>query len=827
MKHFFILLILLISLTSQGQDKLWSPVTNASALSLHDLKPDNYLVYSLDWKHFKSEELAVQKRTSDRVIEIPYPDGNFRTFKIYQTPVFDEGLSAKYPGFMSYTGRSADDPSATLKMSVSPFGIHAMVLSAIHNTVFIDPVSHLVTDDNYLIYYKKDLSNTDNQWVCEILDDHNEDGHVVDINASSRAIGDCQLRSYRLALACTGEYAAFHGGTIERVLAAFNTTMTRVNGVYERDAGITMKLIADTDKMIFLNSNSDPYSNEDGALMLRQNQTAMDNIIGTANYDIGHVFSTGGGGIAQLRSPCGRSKAMGVTGQSKPIGDPFDIDYVAHEMGHQFGANHVQNNNCNRNNSTAVEPGSGSSIMGYAGICDPNVQNNSDPHFNGISLLEIASFVTRNGDACAEHIEVNNLAPEVTVSETNYTIPIATPFVLSATATDADGDAMTYCWEQINAEIATMPPVATATKGPSFRSLPPSISPSRYFPDLLNRYSRWEVLPSVSRKMNFRCTVRDNHLSKGCTDEAEVTVNTTIQAGPFVVTYPNSSGVSWQIGSKQNVLWDVANTDKDPVNCKKVDIYLSTDGGQTYPHLLVSGVDNTGSHEITVPSFQTQVARIMVKAADNIFYDISNFNFKIVASYNLDLSVIDTVICTQSSFNVDILLSQNGNVVEPVQLSIVDAPAALSISFSENNVTTFPNNIEMEIKNVDQLSYGGHRIIVQAASGAEVLNKVITIYRALSEAKSVALLYPTNNQFDTPARGLTLEWEALDGVQNYTFQVSESVTFDKEPQILTVNDNRVTINLEEGMIYYWRVKPNSNCLDQEYSDIFSFRLKAK
>ena len=228
-----------------------------------------------------------------------------------------------------------------------------------------------------------------------------------------------------------------------------NTSMARVNGLFERDVCLTMELVPNNDQLIFFNGNTDPFTNNSGGTMLSENINTCNSIIGSANYDIGHVFSTGGGGVAYLGSPCGGSKAGGVTGGGSPVNDPFDVDYVAHEMGHQYGGNHTQNNSCNRASSAAYEPGSATTIMGYAGICAPNLQSNSDDHFHNHSINEMVAFtVNGNGNTCASISATGNGVPTVSAGADGLTIPSSTPFELTETGSDPDGDAVTYNWEQ-------------------------------------------------------------------------------------------------------------------------------------------------------------------------------------------------------------------------------------------------------------------------------------------------------------------------------------------------------------------------------------------
>ena len=446
--------------------------------------------------------------------------------------------------------------------------------------------------------------------------------------------GTCDLRTYRLALSATAEYTIFHGGSVAQAAAAQVVTMNRVNVVYEKDIAITMVIVPNNNSLIYTTAATDPYTNGATGTMINQNQTNVDAVIGSANYDIGHVFGTNSGGLAGLGVVCtGGQKARGVTGSGAPIGDPFDIDYVAHEMGHQFGGNHTQNNNCNSVAAARREPGSASTIMGYAGICAPNVQNNSDDYFHGYNLQEISNEILSNGHQCEVITALNNTPPVINSTSGNIVVPISTPFILTAHATDVDGDVLTYLWEQMDNEASTQPPVATATGGPNFRSFDPSLDSNRYFPNLTSLASNgpftWEVLPSVARVMDFRLSVRDNHGVGSCNDFTDVTVTTNATAGPFVVTYPSATGITWVGGSSQTVTWSVANTNVAPINCTDVRILLSVDGGQTYPYVLSSSTANDGTETITCPNLTTNTARVMVMSGAQTFFDISNNNFTI------------------------------------------------------------------------------------------------------------------------------------------------------------------------------------------------------
>src|SRR5690606_11520362 len=375
--------------------------------------------------------------------------------------------------------------------------------------------------------------------------------------------------------------------------------------------------------------------------LIDQSQSVINGTIGFNNYDIGHTVATNTSGLAQMYSPCSTSKAKVVTGISQPVGDPSDIDYVAHEMGHQWGANHTFNNSCsgNRNNSTAIETGSGSTIMAYAGICPPNVQFNSDAYFHAISLAEMDTFVN-NQATCSTNTSTNIVAPVIT-SILNYSIPRGTAFVLRGNATDVDSNNLTYCWEQTNPQVSTQPPVSSSTSGPNFRSVAPSASPNRYMPSLQNVLNgnltpTWEVVPFVGRSMNFALTVRDNDSPfGGQTARANMIVTTSGSIGPFSVTSQNTT-TPWTTTTQQTITWDVAGTTNAPVNTSHVNILLSTDGGMTYPIVLAANTPKDGSEQITVPGVNTNSGRIMVEAVNNIYFAINSAPISITGTVDTD-----------------------------------------------------------------------------------------------------------------------------------------------------------------------------------------------
>ncbi|MFO7526455.1 MAG: M12 family metallo-peptidase [Ignavibacteriaceae bacterium] len=584
---------------------------------------------------------------SQTMISLPVPDGSLNSFYFVESPVMEEGLAADFPEIKTFVGRGIDDPYAWVRFDFTPHGFHAMVRT-VNGSYFIDP--HNQGDiENYISYYVSDFVKKGFDRDCEVILDEN----IIDemnflLEGGLDTPTGPQLRTYRLACATTGEYTAFHGGTVPLGLAAVVTAVNRVTGVYETELAIRMELVANNNLIIYTDPNTDPYTNNNGVTMLTQNQSNLDAVIGNANYDVGHVFSTGGGGVAGLGVVCRAGlKARGVTGLPQPIGDPFYIDYVAHEMGHQYGANHTFNGSAgscsgsNRNPSTAYEPGSGSTIMAYAGICSPqNLQNNSDPYFHVASFDEIVAYTNfGSGNGCAAITNTGNNPPIVTVPAGGFTIPINTPFELTGSAVDPNGHPLVYSWEEWDLGPAGHPNTPSGD-APIFRVFNPVTSPTRIFPRLQNLLNNTqtigEILPSYSRNLKFRLVVRDNQPLAGGVDYAQVNFAVTAAAGPFLVTYPNTN-VTLPGLSTVNVTWDVANTNASPVSVSNVNILLSVDGGQTYQYTLASGTPNDGNQDVVLPDHESTTARIKVQAVGNVFFDISNVNFTISEAIPVEL----------------------------------------------------------------------------------------------------------------------------------------------------------------------------------------------
>lgn len=696
---------------------MWIPVSEEKLSSQEKLErdsnPTEYTLYALDLTTLKERLIAAPSvevigSTSNVILPFPNSEGKLQNYRVYESSVMHPDLAARYPGIKSYVGQGIDDPTATIRFSVTLFGLHTMTLSARSGTEYIDPYTKDLS--NYIVYSRKGLSTT-KTFTCDVLQDDTQGLRpAIDPDNTVQASNGL-FKTYRLAMACTIEYSAFHvnaaglqAGTLAQkkaaVLAAMNITMTRVNGLYERDMSLRMILVPNNDNVIFI--DADNFNNTNAGVLINQSQVEIDANIGAANYDIGHTVSTGGGGLAQLNSPCSTTKARGITGSSSPVGDPYDIDYVAHEMGHQFGAQHTFNNPCpnqngslNRNDATAVEPGSGSTIMAYAGICAPNIQSNSDAHFHAVSIAQMEAFVNAGGN-CAVAVPNNNAAPVVNAGA-DYTIPNGTAFILKGSATDADNPTgLTYCWEQTDIEISVQPPAQTSVGGPNFRSISPSESPNRYMPALAsvlagNLAPTWEVVPTVARAMNFALVVRDNKTPNGGQTNRDNMKVTFANVGPFKITAPSVENETWIQGDAKTITWDVAGTTANNINTSNVNILLSTDGGLTFPTTIVANTPNDGSEVITVPTVTSApYCRIKIEPVGNIYYAVSK-------SIAIGYTVVSETVCKTytATPTTNTIVNQTPLAYQQWSLNVPDVMTVSDINVSVD--ITHPKISELQI----------------------------------------------------------------------------------------------------------------------------------
>jgi subtilisin-like proprotein convertase family protein len=759
---------------SAQKNNFWSPVnenvTAVNKTAQRDSFPSDFALYNLNIEAFRAALAAAPDRFLSQegvIITLPNSRGEMERFEMFEASNFDPELQAQFPEIRSYIGIGIDDPKAQLRLSIDPNGVQTMVFRAGKRNEFMEPYS-----ESGLIYasYESSRQKGKMPFTCSTVD------HAVS-NRLSDEVGDQEimannsvLKTFRLAISCTGEYGAYHGGTVAGALAAMNATMTRVNGVFERDLAVRLNIIATNNLVVYTNAGSDPYSPASGIDNWNAElQSTLTSVIGEANYDIGHLFgATGGGGNA------GCIGCVCVNGQKGsaytsplngiPAGDLYDIDYVAHEMGHQLGANHTYSE-INEGSGVNVEPGSGSTIMAYAGIMENNVQNNSDDYFTYRSILQIQNNLANK--ACANNTPLSNPVLTIT-SGGNWTIPNGTAFILTGT-NPTNNPGATFTWEQNNTatnQVTGANSICYPTKpaGPNFRSLPPVSTPVRYMPALSsvlnnNLTTTWESVLTIQRTMAFTLTARDNVANNGQTSTVSASITTSGSIGPFSVTSQNTSGISWEQGSTQTITWNVNGT-TGLTGSNNVDILLSTDGGQTFATVLASGTPNDGSHTITVPNVAAPFCRIMIKPTGNIYYALNTTPFSI--GYTV------TTTCNTYNYTTPFAIPDNGSTFTTASLNI------------PTNVTISDVNIGVNVTH----SYLGDLLIAVLGPGN---NQVNLFERQCAENQNLNVVFdgsgttlacasPTVGTFQ-PAQTLNV-FNGLQSGGNWIFGVNDNFAQD-------------------------------------------------
>ncbi len=848
MSRFFMCgLITLFSITmgfSQESQRVWTDLDDTILRSGAEraIVPQKYRTLQLNESSMKqklaSAPLKASTGASPLLIDLPMPDGEMAQFEIFEYKMMEDGLAAKFPEIKTYTGRGVTDPTATIKLDITPQGFHGVIHST-EGSTYIDPY-YRVNQGQYISYHKKDYKS-DKTFSCGVEGSYDHGTmNVSSMRNGPNPVG-ATLRSYRLAVAATGEYSTYHGGTVALVQAAIVTAVNRINSVYEREVAVTMILVANNDQVIYLDANTDPYVASGDGTNMNANQSVINGQIGTSNYDIGHVFHTIGGGLARLGSVCTGDKAKGFSALPNPIGDPFAVDYVCHEIGHQFAATHTFNTNdggCNgnRTGNTAYEPGSGVTIMAYAGLCSPsNFSSSTIDRFHVASFDQIVVF-TNNlaGNNCASASSTGNTPPTVDAGPSGMIIPISTPFELTGSATDLEGDPMTYAWEQYDKGPATALGDASGNS-PLFRPFQPSTSPTRIFPKiqdiLFGSANDAEILPTYARNMTFRLTVRDNNMNTGGVDWDNMNMTVTDLAGPFAVN-SQPSLTTWVAGTWVKVEWEVANTDQAPINCADVDILLSNNGGMEFQSTIVGATANDGSEFILVPQSIGGGHRFKIKCSNNVFFNINGGSITIdeatTSDYDVLVDVDNREICAGTSTSYDLYISSLLNYSDPVNFTVAGAPAGTTASFSNSTVTP-GGTTTLNISNTNGVATGSYPMTVTAtsASGTKTYNLALQIYNGIPSASN--LIAPANASMDQSTSPL-FDWSANADASEFLFELATDALFSNivHTQAGVPSDSyQLPVTLNELTTYHWRVRAdNIPCGEGGYSSTFTFNTEA-
>lgn len=715
-----LLLTLTVVMTVVGayaQRKTWS-YTSEKVTDSQRIKEENYSqnqqLLKIDLANFKQSLAGAKDKFSHQpgvLVNFPNIIGEMETYEVWENSNFEPELQAKFPEIRAYIGKSIDHPGSTINFSLSPDGVQTMVMRPDSGSEFIEPYSK-----NHSVYVLFDSATrlvNRLPFNCSTVDQKLAEDLAGNTSIANRS-NTQQYKTLRLALSCTGEYGVYFGGTIAGAIAGMNATMTRVNGIMEKDLAVHLNMIANNNLVVYTNASTDPYSGCTTGSGGAWNAELMNNlhtVLGDSAFDIGHLFgSCGGGGNAGcIGCVCSNVLSTGGTAENSykgsgytspsdniPAGDTFDIDYVIHEMGHQLGANHTFSHNV-EGSGVNVEPGSGSTIMGYAGITSYDVQAHSDAYYTYRSILQIQTNLATK--TCPVTTAITNTPPSV-LAKSDFSVPSNTPFVLVADVSDADGDTLSYCWEQNNTATSASSGAnsvvsPTKTTGPNFRSFIPKSVPERYMPDMAKILAgtfnaNWECLSTVTRASKFTLTVRDNNPvgQQTTTDEVIVTTkaayNSTTAptgAGPFTVTSQNTNGICWAQGSTQTITWDVNNT-TSLTGSTNVNIRLSTDGGLTYPHIIAADTPNDGNEDIVVPDLPaSQTCRIKVEPTGNYYFAINSKPFY--------LGYESVTSCDTYTYNTPYNIPDGSNSYTSKTINVPTAGTITDVNISLN--VTHPN----------------------------------------------------------------------------------------------------------------------------------------
>ncbi|MDB4727855.1 M12 family metallo-peptidase [Saprospiraceae bacterium] len=870
MKFCFTILIATFSMTFLSAQNYWTDIDESQMVLPENAEwealPTEYRTLSLDLGNLKDYmsnapmEFTQAAKTNLLEISLPMPDGSFEVFEVFESPSMHPDLTARFPEIRSFAGIGKNNKNLRTRFDHSYIGFHGTI-SGLDDVIYIQPYAYH-QEEYHIAYFRNDFvpdnypeSNCgviDN--LSQILEDNPIHGHSDDElnNRSGGEVDNVKMSVYELVMSCSGEYAASHGGTVPSVLSTFNTATNRLNELLGNDANIRLELVPLTTLFIYLDAATDPY-NITSTSEVQQSicQSTFNSLLGTENYDIGHLFqqgicTTNSGttiaGQASLGAVCSGSKGRGITCHFSNVLFMAENTW-AHEVGHSFDAGHTWNNcpnsNPQFNSGAAYEPGSGSTILSYSGSCgNQNIPDGGVSYYHVASIVEMTNFTQLgSGKNCPNVQVLDNLKPTLELPyENGFFIPISTPFELTGFAEDEDNGAMTFCWEQF--DLGFNSPMETPFgNAPIFRSFPPNNNPTRTFPRLpiilSNGFEKTETLPTYSRDLTFRLTVRDNNLEGGGTIWEEVAFHATDQAGPFLVMNPNLGTEEWAGGDLVEVTWDVANTTNSIVNCQHVNIKLSTDGGFNYPYTLASFTPNDGSQEVYIPDVSSSTARIKVEAADNIFFDLSNFNHNIIPAtepgYTVNLSSEYEKVCVPTNSNLDFELTTENilNFDSLIQFEVLGGlPMDATYAFSQNPILAGENTtLNINMDNV--LEVGDFMVdLIATAPGGDTAYFTLNFNVLNNDFSDLKMQLPANG---ATSLGLLadFEWVDVSNADFYDIEISTSPQFGVDQIVdaaynIDVATFTPSVAFLENELYYWRIRPLNSCGTGEFLTPFAF-----
>lgn len=744
-------------------------------------------------------------------------------------------LAKKHPSIRTYKGFYKN---YSIFLTLSPLGISAYVYSPQEGMLLIQPVSP-ESHTLYRRYRLNDFKDLKSIVDCGINSHTTSPSIKVTSRADYRGTNAVN-RKYRLAMVATESYSEYFNHNHEQTLASIVDLVNGLNSIYINVMGIRFEMIPESDTLIFTDINEDPFGdrNTEGPYMLNSNTAALFNLIGNDAYDVGHVITKCSlgefGGVSRSRIVCNDGKkGAGVTCVNQSGSTLYT---TAHEFGHHFSAGHTFNN-CppqagQLSSSSGVEPGSGFTIMSYAGACGS--QNLGFPRQNYFSVFTLDQVITYSrvglGSTCGEEYTVDNQSPVVNILDsTELYIPISTFFELRGEGSDADGDLISYNWEEV--DVGPASPVGSPIgSAPAFISQFPQSEPYRHFPQknyaLAHAFYKLEVLPTYTRDLTFRLTARDG--KPGMATWEEMVLHAIDTIGPFKVTQPGANPPNLVAGQKLLVEWDVAKTDLPPVNCQRVDIYFSPTGGYNTFYLVADNTENDGSAEVLLPGIITEDARIKVKASDNVFFDYSLEDFTIVnpsePTYALTYTPYFQKMCLPATHTVEIKTSKLLDYNGIIHFRMLDTiPTGMIASFEKDSVIA-GNSTSLIFDMTDFRNSGTYFFDIEATSESDTTIFTVSFKITSSYYEDFALLSPTDGESEI-AQTSAFDWSGdMDAVE-YQFQLSEDPLFNNPILDRTIKNTEFQYSqpLKKGTIYYWRVRPRNTCGAGEWSDVWVYK----
>lgn len=780
------------------------------------------------------------KKGASLVVEFPNENQGIESFRLIPIPVMTPRVAKANPNIRAFRGKSTTRPGVYLRLTLSSLGFSGTMRTP-SGMFFIQ--ARKGSNQDYFVYQRGVGEHAETQYpFCSTKAPHK--AMTFKQNESEKSTREPLqtglLKTYRIAVAGSGEYTqhwgddnAENGNNRDDAFAATVNTINRVNEVLEVDFGVRLLLVSDA-SLMYTNETTDPFEDD----LNSEIQSTLTSEIGEANYDIGHLFHRGApnGNAGSVGNVCiNNQKGSAFSTHSFEashgsvgdfLTDYFDIDYVAHEIGHQFGATHTYAYQYETPYVTNSEPGSGSTIMSYAGIVGgENMQRHSDPYFHYHNIRQVNNYLSNY--ACQVASPTTNTIPTVDAGQ-DITIPKGTAYVLTATATDTDSNTLSFCWEQLDSALMRAADFGpTAIEGTMNRSLPPSPSHQRVIPNMTdvlngnltqtNPYigTSWETVATVGRTLDWGVTVRDRDQATpngvGFTAQDRKIITVDENAGPFQLVSQSNANTLWAIGSNQQIVWDVANTNNAPINTSTVSIYLSTDGGQNFTIPLLENTPNDGSAFIEVPHQVTENARIKIMPDNNIFFAVNAQDFSIATrTFSLPFDEVEKESCTSSTISYSVEYLTYENFASPVALQIEGLPDALSATISPSTVQNSGDRIEITIDRIGFISGTYSYTLVGTANATRTEQVFYT--RFYSNSIPSATLTSPADAAENQAASLALAWMEEPEANSYRIELSTVSNFSSLTLAEVTNNNTLQLNqLEGGTTYYWRVFVVNSC----------------